>query len=478
MSILEVGEPAPPVQSVVVRRRQVTLVLAALNAGAFLAALGNGSAFAWLVFVMMLGAFASYGALLHRSRTMAALREFGLEGADARRLDDLLGLGVAAYHHEPDFVVISDTAPAWRRAIGLVRFMVCYAAGWALSPLVFALTIAVGKTPTDTTGQRWLANLQAAQVRLKEQSMRTLVVSAATTASVTGAAVVLGGGGVATAASFSSSAPPPAASATGSLYSVQAGDTLSSIAVHFGTTWEVLAHLNGLSDPNVIYPGQELSVPGGSLPATSSSSYRVQAGDTLSSIAARFGTTWERLAQRNGLANPDFIAVGQVISLSGPATSSPAASSTAADPPAASPAADPPPPSAAADPAPAQAATESAAQVAVQTALDQVGKPYQWAGAGPNSFDCSGLVMYAWEKAGFSLPHYSVAQYQNTSRISESQLEPGDLVFYDNGSGAQPGHVAIYTGNGQVVSADTAGTNVRREALTWDGSPIGFGRVG
>jgi cell wall-associated NlpC family hydrolase len=115
--------------------------------------------------------------------------------------------------------------------------------------------------------------------------------------------------------------------------------------------------------------------------------------------------------------------------------------------------------------------------VAAQVALAQVGKPYQWAGAGPFSFDCSGLVMYAWAHAGVSLPHYSVAQYEDTIRISRSQLQPGDLVFYNTGGGAQPGHVTIYIGNGQIVTADSPGTVVRVEVVNWDGIPMGYGRV-
>jgi cell wall-associated NlpC family hydrolase len=115
--------------------------------------------------------------------------------------------------------------------------------------------------------------------------------------------------------------------------------------------------------------------------------------------------------------------------------------------------------------------------VAAEVALQQVGKPYQWAGAGPDSYDCSGLVMYAWEHAGVSLPHYSVAQYEDTIHIGRSQLQPGDLVFYDTGGGAQPGHVTIYIGNGQIVTADSPGTVVRVEVVNWDGIPIGYGRV-
>ena len=53
-----------------------------------------------------------------------------------------------------------------------------------------------------------------------------------------------------------------------------------------------------------------------------------------------------------------------------------------------------------------------------------------------------------------------------------------DLVFYDNGAGAQPGHVTIYIGKGQIITADSPGTVVRIEVVDWDGIPIGYGRVG
>jgi cell wall-associated NlpC family hydrolase len=185
----------------------------------------------------------------------------------------------------------------------------------------------------------------------------------------------------------------------------------------------------------------------------------VVAGDTLGSIAARFGTSVAALAAANHLSNPNLIYAGEVLVLTAGAAPSPA-------PAAPSPA-----------PAPVSAPASSSAAIAVRAALEQVGKPYQWAGAGPNSFDCSGLVMYAWAQAGVSLPHYSVAQYEDTTRISASQLEPGDLVFYDTGSGAEPGHVTIYIGNGQIVTADSPGTVVRVEVVDWDGIPMGYGRV-
>jgi cell wall-associated NlpC family hydrolase len=194
----------------------------------------------------------------------------------------------------------------------------------------------------------------------------------------------------------------------------------------------------------------------------------VQAGDTLSSIAAKFSTTYEALAAINHIADPNLIYPGQTIQLdSTQQASQPAPAATAASTSQ----------GVVGTVSPAAVHTQTAAQVAVQVALEQVGKPYVWAGAGPSDFDCSGLVMYAWEAAGVSLPHYSVAQFDDTARITEAELEPGDLVFYNNGSGPQPGHVTMYVGNGQVVAADYPGSDVRVEPLDHDGVPMAFGRV-
>jgi peptidoglycan DL-endopeptidase CwlO len=108
-------------------------------------------------------------------------------------------------------------------------------------------------------------------------------------------------------------------------------------------------------------------------------------------------------------------------------------------------------------PAPSAPSTRQSAQVAVDTALAQVGKPYQWGGGGPNSFDCSGLTSYAWRAAGVSLPHSSRMQYGATRRISRGDLQPGDLIFF----GSPIHHVAMYIGNGNVVEASRSGVPVR-----------------
>lgn len=95
---------------------------------------------------------------------------------------------------------------------------------------------------------------------------------------------------------------------TGS-YTVRYGDTLSAIASRYGTSTSALASLNGISNPNRIYPGQVLKLSGGS----STRSYTVRSGDTLSGIASQFGTTWQALQAKNGIANPNVIYVGQTI---------------------------------------------------------------------------------------------------------------------------------------------------------------------
>src|SRR5262249_7240439 len=77
----------------------------------------------------------------------------------------------------------------------------------------------------------------------------------------------------------------------------------------------------------------------------------------------------------------------------------------------------------------------------VGVAMSEIGTPYQWAGASPGGFDCSGLVMYAYSKMGVSLPHSSYAMWGDGVSVPKDQLEPGDLVFF-NGLG----HVGIYIG--------------------------------
>src|SRR5205085_5134221 len=102
-------------------------------------------------------------------------------------------------------------------------------------------------------------------------------------------------------------------------------------------------------------------------------------------------------------------------------------------------------------------APTAAAQAAVNTALAQVGDPYVWGAAGPDSFDCSGLTQYAYAAAGISLPHSSSIQSTMGTPVAYANLQPGDLVFFYT----PVSHVGMYIGNGQMVHAGTSGDVVK-----------------
>lgn len=101
---------------------------------------------------------------------------------------------------------------------------------------------------------------------------------------------------------------------------------------------------------------------------------------------------------------------------------------------------------------------------ALRAALTQRGKPYVWGAAGPNSYDCSGLVMWAFAQEGISLPHYTGDQWNAGMHVSRADLEPGDLVFFF----ADISHVGIYIGNGLMVDAPSTGQVVQVQAVFWD----------
>jgi cell wall-associated NlpC family hydrolase len=113
------------------------------------------------------------------------------------------------------------------------------------------------------------------------------------------------------------------------------------------------------------------------------------------------------------------------------------------------------------------------AGAAVAEARRQLGKPYHWGAAGPNSFDCSGLTLWAWRAGGVSLPHHAASQYSATIHIPLDQLQPGDLVFFHRNLS----HVGIYVGNGQMIHAPETGDVVRYASIYSEGGPIYAGRV-
>lgn len=103
----------------------------------------------------------------------------------------------------------------------------------------------------------------------------------------------------------------------------------------------------------------------------------------------------------------------------------------------------------------------SRAATALSVAIAQIGKPYVWAAAGPNSFDCSGLTMFAYRAAGVSLSHSAADQYASNPHVSRDQLQPGDLVFF----GSPIHHVGMYVGGGMMVDAPETGENVQVQSM-------------
>ncbi|MCU4185716.1 LysM peptidoglycan-binding domain-containing protein [Acidiferrimicrobium sp. IK] len=501
--------PWRPASQVRVRRRRVLVGM-----GVAVGALGLLSAIPGLGVLRSAAVAAAvlaggYATLVWRVRRLSAQREltvaFGAQPGVCLDWDAFeRELGIVESGGE----AVEQIASVDLGAGDLVRFAAAYALGWVLTPVVWCMRLAGGDD-----GDGFVERVVRLQQYGRSRSLRVLTVSAATMAGVT---AVGSAGAVAMAApaytvhagdtlaaiaashgttvsalaatnhvanpnlifggeSLSLNGGPSSGGSAegGSSYTVRAGDTLGSIAARYGTSWSALAAANRLVDPNTVLVGQVLNIGDGATAGDgvtvtvaaapgAGPSYTVRAGDTLGSIAVRYGTSWSALAGANHLADPNTILVGQVLQVDG---------STAPVSAVATPAAAATPPAPPAPPAP----DIGGAATAVRVALAQVGKPYQWGGAGPSSFDCSGLVLYAWAAAGVSLPHYTVSQMQATTPVSEGQLQPGDIVFY---GGSAPSHDAMYIGGGQVVSANTTGTNVQTQPLTYDGTPTGFGRVG
>jgi cell wall-associated NlpC family hydrolase len=121
----------------------------------------------------------------------------------------------------------------------------------------------------------------------------------------------------------------------------------------------------------------------------------------------------------------------------------------------------------------------AAVGLVISYAEDQIGKPYLWGGTGPDSFDCSGLVMMAYRAAGIYIPRTSQQQWLWGPRISASQVEPGDLVFFAGSDGTvkAPGHVGLVIGNGQMIEAYATGFPIRISTYGTATSPGGDNHV-
>ncbi|MFJ7156570.1 C40 family peptidase [Streptomyces sp. NPDC101118] len=121
----------------------------------------------------------------------------------------------------------------------------------------------------------------------------------------------------------------------------------------------------------------------------------------------------------------------------------------------------------------ARAASSHAAVKALQVAASKRGAPYLWGATGPYRFDCSGLTLYSYKRAGKKLPRTAAQQYNRTTRVAAGSRLPGDLVFFHSGGSVY--HVGIYAGGGRIWHSPKTGSTVRLDRI-WTSS-VKYGRV-
>ena len=239
-------------------------------------------------------------------------------------------------------------------------------------------------------------------------------------------------------------------------YVVKEGDSLGSIADRFGISVETLLWANQVSDPDSIQVGDELVV----LPV-SGALYTVKPGDTINTIASKSGVSAGEIMMANGIDDPQSLQVGAKLLLPGgkpirdpqPEPPKPTATPQPAPPKPAPQAAPQPPAPAPAAPAPAPA-SGTLGQKTISIAQQYIGYPYVWGGTGPRSFDCTGFVYFIFNKQlGLSMPRDLWGQLGSGKRVDRANVQAGDLVFFQNTY--QPGlsHVGIALDNTRFIHA-------------------------
>lgn len=250
-------------------------------------------------------------------------------------------------------------------------------------------------------------------------------------------------------------------------YQVHAGDNLWDLATRYHTSVSAIESANHLHT-QALKIGQSLEIPVPSSSVNTSShsvsssvqTIHVQAGDSLWTIAGRYGVSVTNLEAWNHLSGQSVLHVGQALVVHGNTQSGNSSGLSGR--------------SGSADPA--LSAGLRGAQIA-QYAEHFIGAPYRWGGESPAGFDCSGLVQFSFGHFGIHLSRDSYGQYQQGSYVSKGDLIPGDLVFFDtDGGGAS--HVGIYIGGGRFVNS--AGWSVQISSLYdsyWGPHYVGAKRV-
>jgi cell wall-associated NlpC family hydrolase len=125
-------------------------------------------------------------------------------------------------------------------------------------------------------------------------------------------------------------------------------------------------------------------------------------------------------------------------------------------------------------------AVDGATKSALATVKEAIGTPYVWGGSQPGGFDCSGLLQYAWGKAGVKIPRVTYDQWKAGASIGRGQLKPGDAVFFrgSDSKNGLPGHVGMYVGGGKFIEAPRTGSTVHVSNLAGRSDYMGARRYG
>lgn len=199
----------------------------------------------------------------------------------------------------------------------------------------------------------------------------------------------------------------------------------------------------------------------------------LRAGDTLYALAGAHGTSVKGLQELNSLGTSTLIYAGDTLRVPAEPDSTQAQMGPdemdrlEMDPPEE----DLPKEKAPKEKAPKEKPA-SGAKAVVAFARDQLGKPYVWGGTGPRGYDCSGLVMRAWEKAGVQLPRTTWDQVRAGKTTTRDKLVPGDLIISNRG-----GHVSIYIGDGKVIHAPGEGKTVTTAPLPDHSGVVGYRHI-
>jgi peptidoglycan DL-endopeptidase LytE len=242
-------------------------------------------------------------------------------------------------------------------------------------------------------------------------------------------------------------APPPTGRPSTGNYTVRSGDSLFGIANRHGISLTALLRANRITATDTIYPGDRLRIPGGSAPGPQTPpspspggrTYTVRSGDSLSAIADRHGASLAALVAANDMAVTDLILPGMRLTLPAGARAGGGGGGGGGG------------------------ATGSPLDRVVGYALAQVGKPWRFFTRGPNAFDCSGLALAAYSRAGIRLVHHSASQANQGVAVDfpNEPIRRGDLVFTNTDGGNVVNHVGIALDSNTWVQARAPGFGVQ-----------------